>query len=141
MGAVYFSSRASARGIGGIMMSNLARVAFVGLALAGSATAAMAGAEPIPGVDVVVRSHPAGLNVPTVTTDAKGHFSLQVTQAGKYRLTTACHPGIKCPSERTVSVTVSGTELKPDVRGIFAFTVGDRPADVSGTVTTAPASR
>lgn len=57
------------------------------LALAMSGTAAMAANDPIPGVDVIVKSHPAGLIILRVHTDGSGRARLEGLLPGNYVLT------------------------------------------------------
>lgn len=43
-------------------------------------------AEPIPGVDVIVRKNPGGIMVGQTTTDAKGEFTLKELPPGSFRV-------------------------------------------------------
>lgn len=68
------------------MTFKFARIMLVCLALALPGTAVFAAVNPIPGVDVIVKSHPAGRTL-TVHTDGSGRARLEGLAPGGYVLT------------------------------------------------------
>jgi hypothetical protein len=68
-----------------IMTRYFVRAALPGAALLAS-TAAVAAVNPIPGVDVIVKSHPAGILIVQSHTDANGHLVLRGLAPGNYEV-------------------------------------------------------
>ena len=106
----------------------------VGLALALSSSAAMAAINPIPGVDIIVRSRPGGIVVGQATSDTSGRFSVMVKEPGQYTLSSACRQ-TACQKARPPFTFTSTPPLKPNGNGTYDFTVGaDGPFVISGVI-------
>lgn len=91
-------------------------------------------AEPIPGIDIIVRKKPGGVRVAATVSDASGRFSVRVAEPGQYTVSTACRSGNAC-QPHTVSLTASGVLLKPSADGTYEFSVGARgPAVLTGQI-------
>jgi len=106
----------------------------MGLALALSSSAAQAAINPIPGVDIIVRSKPGGIVVGNAITDKQGRFSVMVREPGQYTLSTACRQ-TACQKARPLFTFTSTPPLKPNGNGTYDFTVGaDGPFVVSGVI-------
>jgi len=106
----------------------------MGLALALSSSAAQAAINPIPGVDIIVRSKPGGIVVGNAITDKQGRFSVMVREPGQYTLSTDCRQ-TACQKARPPFTFTSTPTLKPNGNGTYDFTVGeDGPFVVSGVI-------
>ena len=115
--------------------SSAALIALAGLALAISATAAMAG-EPIPGVDIYLGKNPGGNPVAVASSDAAGRFTARVAAPGRYTVSFSCKNGPCRPF--TVQVSASGKPLKAGPDMTYDLSVADRQIIViSGTVQSA----
>lgn len=119
------------------MTSMLARFALACLALTVSATAALASGKPIPGIDIIVKKKPRPGIMATAVSDARGRFSVRVSEAGRYTIATACPAKPRpCPPHR-MSVTIGGVALRAAAAGGYDFTVEPgRPAVLAGLVET-----
>lgn len=112
--------------------SSAALIALVGLALAISATVALAG-EPIPGVDVKLGKNPGGALVAVASSDAAGRFTARVAAPGRYTVSFSCKKGPCQPL--TVQISASGKPLKASPDMTYDLSVGDREIVViSGTI-------
>jgi len=104
----------------------------VAVLLVWAAAPAWAATNPIPGVDVVVRKHPAATMV-VATTNSKGQFNGRVTEAGRYTISIVCKTA-PCP-RFTVTVSANGKVLKANADRTYDLTVEDRkPVTLTGAV-------
>ena len=51
-----------------------------------SASAAWAAGEPVPGIDIILKTNPYGIVIADSTTDAKGEFTIKYLVAGRYTI-------------------------------------------------------
>lgn len=90
------------------------RAALVGLLLLTFATGALASVEPVPGDDVVVRSHPAHTIVTHIVTDRTGALDLRKLPKGSYTLEIADTSKLKAPVRFRFQVQDNGGTAGPD---------------------------
>ena len=61
---------------------------------------AIAGSDPIPGIDIIVMKKPGGIAMVETVTDPRGRFTLRIKAAGRYTLSSACPAGMRpCPAQ------------------------------------------
>ena len=114
------------------MVLTLAQVLIAAMILS-LGSAAMAAIDSIPGLDIIVRSKPAGIVVANATTDKKGRFSVTVREAGQYTLSTVCRQKA-CRSDKPLTIQ-SPSSLKSNGNGTYDFVVkADRSIVVSVVV-------
>ena len=96
-----------------------AKVAVIAAVLLGfSAGDAWAGTEPVPGVDVVVHSHPSKITK-TATSDSGGKFVFNNLPAGKYELS------VTMPQTRAAVNTSRSNIRHPNLRVVDGAEVAD----------------
>ena len=100
------------------MKTNSVRAALTCAALAFTSAAALAGANPIPGVDVIVKKHPIGNSI-AATSDADGRITLKGLTPGDYEITI---------SGKTLIVTMDklapAAPAKKESRSSFSLGIG-----------------
>ncbi len=69
------------------------------LCLALSAAPALAGSEPIPGIDIIVQKKPGGQALRVATSDREGRFVARIAEPGEYTLSTSCRVRAGCPDQ------------------------------------------
>lgn len=50
------------------------------------ASSAFAADVPIPGIDIIIKANPGGINIAASTTDAKGEFKIKLLAPGRYTI-------------------------------------------------------
>jgi len=112
--------------------SSATLIGLASLALAISATAAMAG-EPIPGVDIELGKNPGGIAVVVASSDTAGRFTARVAEPGRYTVSFVCKRAPCRPF--TVQVSASGKPLKAGPDMTYDLTVeGRMPVVLTGLI-------
>jgi hypothetical protein len=114
-----------------------ALICFVVMALMLPATSMQATNKPIPGIDIVVKKHPGypPTLVVVASSDAQGHFTAKITEAGQYTLSLACK---KPPCAKfTAVISADGKVLKANADGTYEIVVeSKKPVTVTGEIAT-----
>ncbi len=86
---------------------------------------AQTSANPIFGIDIIVKKKPGGSTHVVGQTGRDGRFSGSVrVEDGLYEVRATCPQRRTCPEFRLSSVSVDGRRIEPDARGGFAFPAG-----------------